>query len=573
MRRRDLARLVAPLIAAAALAATAGAHAPTAAALAPATHAAAPTDGWAGAGTVKAPGGPYLTDQFGRDLQLHGANLVAKCGGGSVDMPVPGTPCVGPAEGPRLAYVLSPDAADPGRRFTAADAHTLAELGFNVVRLGIIWEGLEPGPANAHINDPHYCAAQKPGTPFPKLARGTDPYNAATVRAYLARTDRIVSLLAHAGLRVIVDMHSDAYGSAFFNTKGMTPWNGEGAPLWATCTGGAHFRPSPGWGSFWLSHPIRVAMHHFFANDVRGDLQGQYARVWQAVARHFRGNPAVLGYELYNEPNDYLVKNLDAELQCDYGGTIREPKSCAANHTAALPDGFIGTIQAADPTHVVFYEPSGNTNFGAPEKIGMTEPLRFPRLVLAYHAYGTIPQELAEVKAERAHTRTDQRGGPAWILDEFGANNHDGFNSQTVDDAEGDDLSWTYWAAIQLHDPTAGGPHEGLLDPTTRQAYPNQARAMSVPYAWATAGTPGAQSFYRPAQTYRYRYTPNPKVKALTEIEIPPYTYPLGYTVKATGARVTSRANAALLTLSADRHARSVSLTVRSLTSTPFPTF
>ncbi len=36
------------------------------------------------------------------------------------------------------------------------------------------------------------------------------------------------TLLAHAGLRVIVDMHSDAYGSAFFNTKGTTPWNGEG---------------------------------------------------------------------------------------------------------------------------------------------------------------------------------------------------------------------------------------------------------------------------------------------------------------------------------------------------------
>ena len=126
---------------------------------------------------------------------------------------------------------------------------------------------------------------------------------------------------------------------------------------------------------------------------------------------------------------------------------------------------------------------------------------------------------------------------------------------------------------MQLNDPTAGGAHESLLDQTTRQPYPNQARALSVPYAWATAGTPGAQSFYRPAQTYRYRYTPNPKVRALTEIEIPPYTYPLGYAVKVSGARVTSRANAALLTLSAAPHAKSVSVTVRSLTSTPFPTY
>ncbi|MGZ4293924.1 MAG: hypothetical protein ACXVRM_06750, partial [Solirubrobacteraceae bacterium] len=133
--------------------------------------------------------------------------------------------------------------------------------------------------------------------------------------------------------------------------------------------------------------------------------------------------------------------------------------------------------------------------------------------------------------------------------------------------------SWAYWAGMQLHDPTGGQAYEGLLDQTTRQPYPNQGRAMSVPYAWATAGTPGAQSFYRPAQTYRYRYTVDPQVHAPTEIEIPPYTYPLGYTVKATGARVASRAGAALLVLDANRGAKAVSVTVRSLTPFPFPRY
>ncbi|HXD67942.1 MAG TPA: hypothetical protein VNV17_25165, partial [Solirubrobacteraceae bacterium] len=69
-----------------------------------------------------------------------------------------------------------------------------------------------------------------------------------------------------------------------------------------------------------------------------------------------------------------------------------------------------------------------------------------------------------------------------------------------------------------------------------------------------------------------YRYTPDLKVHAPTEIEIPPYTYPLGYSVTATGAQVTSPGNAALLRLSADRGAKTVSVTVRSLTATPFPT-
>jgi endoglycosylceramidase len=530
------------------------------------------TDGWAGAGIVQATGGPYLTDAQGRVLELHGANVVGKCGGGSTDLPEPGTPCVGPAQGPRLAYVLSPVADDPGRRFTAADAQTLVGLGFNVVRLGVIWEGLEPGPADARPNDPHYCGSHRAGTPFPRLARGIAPYDPATVRAYLAKTDRIVGLLAHAGLRVIVDMHSDAYGSAFFNAHGLTPWNGEGAPLWATCTDGARFRPTPDWGHFYLTRAIQVAIHHFFANDVRADLQGQYARVWQAVARHFRANRNVLGYEVYNEPNDYLVKHVDPELQCDYGGPINEPASCAVNHTDALPRGLIGAIQSADPTHVVFYEPNGDTNFGAPETIGQTEPLRFPRLALAFHAYGNVAKELALVATERERTRTDQRGGPAWILDEFGANNNDRLSAATVDRAEGEHLSWAFWAAMQLNDPTGGQAYEGLLDQTTREPYPNQARATSVPYAWATAGTPGAQSFSRSARTYRYRYVPNPKVHAPTVIEVPPYTYPLGYSATVTGARVTSRANAALLTLSADRHAETVSVTVRTRRATRFPT-
>ena len=558
--RRRLASVTAILIAT--LAGALGGAAPSALA-----------DGWAGAGTVRAPGGPYLTDALGRTLQLHGANLVAKCGGGAVDTTAPGTPCVGPEWGPQPAYVLSPDAADPGRRFTAGDAATLARLGFNVVRLGVIWEGLEPGPRDVGINNPYYCAAHRPGTPFPKLARGIDPYDAGVVHAYLARTDRIVDLLAHAGIRVIVDMHSDAYGSAFFNPNGPAPWNGEGAPLWATCPGAAPFTPSPGWGNFYTVRPIQVAMHHFFANDVRADLQGQYARVWQAVASHYRGNPDVVGYEVFNEPNDYLVKRFDPELQCDYGGPLNEPRSCAVNHPDALPHGLIGAIQSADPTHVVFYEPNGSADFGLAETIGIAEPLRFPRLALAFHTYGDIPKQLAQTAAERAATHTAQPGGPAWILDEFGASNNNALSAQTVDNAGADNLSWAFWAAMQLHDPTGGQAYEGLLDQTTRRPYPNQGHAMSVPYAWATAGTPGAQWFYRPTQTYRYRYAVNPRIQAPTEIEIPPYTYPLGYTAQVTGARITSATSAALLTLSADRGARTVSLTVRSLTPFPFPRY
>ena len=533
---------------------------------------AAGADGWSAAGRVLAPGGPYLTDALGRTLELHGVNLVAKCGGGSVDEPDPGSPCVGPAQGPRLAFVLSPTADDPGRRFTAADARTLAGLGFNAVRLGIIWEGLEPGPSGIGVNDPTYCAAHPPGTPFPALGRA-DPYSSAAVRAYLARTDTIVHLLAGAGLRVIIDMHSDVYGSAFHFSGGSTPWNAEGAPSWATCTGRYRFRPSPGWGDGYLSHAVQAAIHHFWANDVRADLQAQYGRVWAAVARHYRGDDDVVGYEIYNEPSDFLVKNFDPELECDYGGPAREPVSCAKGHPAALAGGLIGAIQSADPTHVVLFEPNGNTDFGVAETIGIAEPLRFPRLALAFHVYGSVPAQLRQTLRERNATRTDQPGGPAWIMDEFGASNDAPETATTVTDADGLNLSWAYWAGMQLNDPTGGDAYEGLLDQDTRQPYANLGRALALPYPWATAGTPGASSFDRVTDTYRYAYTVDPSVTAPTEIEVPHYTYPLGYTVTVSGARVVSGAGASLLALRADPHATHVRLTLRSLSDFPFPRY
>jgi endoglycosylceramidase len=517
--------------------------------------------GWREDGIVQAAGGRYLTDAFGRRLQLHGVNLVAKCGGGAEPINVPGTPCVGPAQGPKLAFVLSPQANDPARRFTAADARVLARLGLNMVRLGVIWEGLEPGPPGVAPNDPRYCARHR-GAGFASLGRA-DPYDAATVRDYLRRTDRIVDLLARANIRVIIDMHQDVWGSAFQYPLGLTPWSGEGAPPWATCTDGLSFAAPVGWGSGYDAPAVQAAIHHFWANDVRANLQGQFARVWTAVAKHFAGNPDVLGYEVINEPNDFKVAAFDPELQCDYGGPVHEPRSCRASHAAPVRQGLIGTIQAADPSHVVLYEPSGATDFGQPETLGIAEPLRFRNLQLAFHVYGDVATQLRATAQERFHTRTPQPGGPPSIMDEFGANNDSPATAATVALADAGNLSWAYWSALQLDDPTAGDAYEGLLDQITRQPYPPQAQALAVPYPWATAGTPGGQSFNPATGTFRYAYGVIAKVAAPTEIMLPGYVYPHGYVVSVRGAKVISHRGSALLELKAHRGVRQVRLTVR----------
>jgi endoglycosylceramidase len=517
---------------------------------------------WSKDGIVAAPGGPYMTDAFGRRLQLHGVDLVAKCGGGAVDTKAAGSPCVGPARGPRPAFILTPTAADPGRRFTAADARTLAGMGFTVVRLGMIWEGLEPGPAGVGPNDPKYCTPAAAGTPFPSLG-AADPYRAAAVRTYLARTDRIVKLLAQAGIRVVLDMHQDAWGSVFSNRAGTTPWNGEGAPPWATCTDGKTFTAPTGWQAAYGDPAVSAAIHNFFSNDVSGDLQGQFARVWTAVARYFRGNADVLGYEMYNEPTDFASPDFDRELQCDYGGPAHEPLSCTQSGAQALRNGWIGAIQATDSRHVVFYEPAVTTDFGAPETIGITEPLRFHRVALAFHMYASdAATALAQVASERAKTKTDQPGGPPSIMDEFGATSQTQQTANTVTLAGHEDLSWSYWSGFQLHDPT-GDPGEGLLNEQTRRPDAAKARALAVPYAFATAGEPGRESFNAATRAFSYTYGVVRAIHAPTEVMVPLYTYPLGYRVRVRGATVVSAKRTSLLELRSKPGARVVTLTVR----------
>ncbi len=517
---------------------------------------------WAPTGFATAPGGPYLRDAQGRLLEMHGVDLVAKCGGGAVPTRAAGSPCVGPNRGPHLAYVLSSRARDPGRRFTAADAATLVRLGFNMARLGVVWEGLEPGPRGVGPGDPRFCSAHPAGTPFPRLGRA-DPYDAAALQAYLTRTDRIVKLLADAGIRVLLDMHQDAFGSVFANRSGPTPWNGEGAPPWATCPGAAAFTAPAHWGAAYGDPAVKTAIHHFFANDVRGNLQGQFARVWQAVARHYRRNANVIGYELYNEPLDFLNPNFNTELQCFYGGPVDEPRSCASSGAQSPATGLIGAIRAVDQRHPIVYEPPSNTGYDRPESIGISEPLPFRGLVLGFHAYSQNQAALlGAMSAARAATRTQQAGGPPWLMDEFGASRHVVSASATADLADQHNLSWSYWAALQLHDPT-GNPREALLRESSRQPIGGKAMALSVDYPAATAGTPGPWSYDRRTGTFIYRYQPAGSLRAPTEIVLPRYVYPHGYRVRVTGAVIVSPRGASVLKLRTRPRVRLVTVTVR----------
>lgn len=148
---------------------------------------------------------------------------------------------------------------------SSADLAQIRSWGMNAVRLCIFWDGLEPQPG-------HFDTA------------------------YLDRIADLVSKAKQQGLYVLLDMHQDLYSVRF----------GDGAPLWATLDDGKPHTQVSDWNdAYYVSEDVQAALDHFWDNSLGPDgegLQDHYAEAWQFVARRFRDDPTVLGYDLMNEP-------------------------------------------------------------------------------------------------------------------------------------------------------------------------------------------------------------------------------------------------------------------------------
>jgi endoglycosylceramidase len=479
-------------------------------------------------GPLRAPGGPFLYDRYGRVILMHGVDLVYKVPPYEVE--VGGT-------GPNV--------------LTAAEARHMHDLGFDVVRLGVLWRGLEPG--HGTVNDPAVCA---PGRPRVGVL---DQFETGDFRRYLTRLDATIALLGRYGISSLIDMHQDVYTEAF---------GGEGAPDWAVCTDGNRPRPKrnvPDWSVNLRGPGVAAAYAHLWRNDVVGDLQGAFDAVWTRVASHYRRNPWVVGYDPFNEPYAQGLPPygsspaFDAELQCFYMGRA-DPGTDQAGHAVRCPaddpsEGLIPRIEAADPRHLVFYEPNFTTDSGVPNHIG---PMSAPRLVLNFHDYCFLhvpngpegagyartcaPLErtvFTERAGERARDATAQQpGGPAWMLTEFGATTDAADLGRVVADADANLSGWMYWQWIRYDDPT--GSHDSGLWPPDGST-PAMLRVLSRAYPQAVAGTPTATAFDPTTGHFTLTYRADPHITAPTVVFVPlAVHYRRGYCARTTAGHIVS---------------------------------
>jgi endoglycosylceramidase len=250
---------------------------------------------------------------------------------------------------------------------TAADCTRMRQLGFDLLRLPIQWSGIEP--TQGRIDE-----------------------------AYLQRVDDAVACAAAAGMFVVIDLHQDAYSKEIGE---------DGAPLWAIQPPPSQLLEGPltDLSARRLSADVQSAFRTFFdVNDASG-LQAAFAQMLGVVAMRWANHPAVIGFELFNEP-DTGTAELDAF------------------HARAA-----AAVRAAAPTKLVMFEPPALRNFTdfipAPK-----QPFPVTGAVYAPHIYTfvfspdqtkfqTATFDELEPSVRAAREEATALGAPLWI-GEFG---------------------------------------------------------------------------------------------------------------------------------------------------------
>lgn len=246
---------------------------------------------------------------------------------------------------------------------TADDCRRMRALGFDHLRLPINWSGVEP--RRGQLDE-----------------------------AYLQRVDAAVACAADAGLLVVIDLHQDAYSKEIGE---------DGAPLWAIVPAPQMLLEGPltDLGARRTSAQVTQAFDSFFAADDPHGLQADFIAMLEHVARRWAEHPAVIGFELFNEP------------------TVGFALVDAFNAAAAA------AVRAAAPHKLVFFEPSAIRNFtdGVPTAVA---PFPVDGAVYAPHVYTFVfrpdPTALEELEpadlepgVAAARAEAQAWGTPLWI--------------------------------------------------------------------------------------------------------------------------------------------------------------
>lgn len=333
--------------------------------------------------------------------------------------------------------------------------------------------------------------------------------------SFVGTLSRVVNLLTTRHIFVLLDFHQDLYGP-------LT--RGDGLPAWATFTDG---KPNPNLAfplGYFHSPAVQSAFQNFWM-DKKGPggigLQERFIDGVSAVAATFRHDPMLLGYDLFNEPWEG-AQNQD-ECESTAGCPNVERSLLEPFYTKAAK-----ALRTVDPNHLLFVEPFLSFDYDGTSSLpAYGEPMNG----FSFHPYvmGQV-QKAIDLSA---------KNNDALLVTEFGATTSVPKIQSNIETLDADRMPWIFWA------------YGGHATATQRAAM----QAVAEPYPLAVAGTPTSYHFDPSSATFNLAYTTSPvpgdhlNPTAETIVEVPPSTYPHGYTVTSHGAVVTSGRCSSRLTL------------------------
>jgi endoglycosylceramidase len=361
----------------------------------------------------------------------------------------------------------------------------LASWGFNMVRLTLFWEAVEPEPG---------------------------VYN----RTYLKKVREMVDQASLRGIYVLLDMHQDEYSR----------WlNGDGAPAWALPEG-VDPRGNNGFaGRYWflgyaLSSDVRACFTNFFQSTA---LRDRYKGAWVEVAKSVKGSPYILGYDMMNEPSCGDLPNDEGQFE---NGFLK-----------LLYQDVISSIRQVEPEAVGFVEPHVLDTYGS-----KLTPLQADRLVYAPHLYDPISSAFTLAPSQdgmryldllRCHEEMAERLGMPLFIGEFGSpwttaqrNEHVNSALEALEEEFVDNAYWDY----SVKDVSIwNGEDFSLID---REGRPRGLEVNVRPYLRRLKGSPLLQSFDAVNKTYNVSF--ESEAGAVAVIYVPEAVqYPQGFRVSA----------------------------------------
>lgn len=396
-----------------------------------------------------------LVDNYGRERIFHGVNVVYK------------------------GFPWHPDinSFHPSYSFSLDDVSNLKNWGFNVIRLGVMWPGLEPIENNYNMT-------------------------------YVKILKQIVEMCEQYDIYVILDFHQDVLSEHFC---------GEGIPSWAIYTQNrTHKFPYPidknfeftnnipskkdcqkhNWVSYQFTQEASRAYQDLYDNY--NGLKNKFINFWKIIATNFKNCNNCIGYELMNEP---------------WAGDIFNNPSLLLPHNADIHNlekfyqDIALEINKIDNNHCILFESVTWDIYGV--GFNSIPGNNSKKSILSYHAY--FPPNIFIDTSFKVRKKDIQRLNCGGFLTEFsyGSGNIGDKSDldkalKMLDTADKYIQSWTVWEYKQFFPIT--GPNKGFYRDNGELT--NTYYTLSRPYAKIINGRIKLMKFDNSSKLFRLSYKP-----------------------------------------------------------------